>query len=63
MPIGIATLGMYNSCCPQEVSGGGGGFIKREEEEVKPLILVKGVEYEKNGRINPEDIITVKSVT
>jgi hypothetical protein len=63
MSISVATFGIYKPCCPQEVPSGGGGVFIKEEEEVKPLILVKGVKYEKNGKINPDDLITVKSIT
>jgi len=56
MSVEIATLGMFGG--PRY---SGGSTLVREEEEVKPLVLVKSVEYEKNGVVK-EDLVIVKSV-
>ena len=48
-------------CCPEVISGGGGGMVRKEEEEIKPLILVKRVEYV--DKKHPKNFLTVKSVT
>ena len=56
MSIEIATLGMFNW---PRISGG--STLVREEEVVRPLVLVKSVEYEKNGVVK-EDLVIVKSV-
>jgi len=62
MSVAIATMGMYNVCCPQEVNGGGGYIVRKEEEEVvKPLILIKKVIYEKDGEML-KDIIKIRSI-
>lgn len=44
MSIGIATGGMFNSCCGTRVVGGGAPPYRREDEHVTPFVLVKNVE-------------------
>jgi len=61
MSITIATLGMFAPARGIGVVGGGSTLV-REEEIVRPLILVKHVEYEENEVIK-EDLVIVKSVT
>ena len=60
MSIAIATLGMFSPARGTGVAGGGSTLV-REEEVVKPLVLVKSVEYEKNEVVK-EDLVIVKSV-
>jgi len=60
MSIAIATLGMFAPAKGTGVAGGGSTLV-REEETVRPLVLVKNVEYEKNGVVK-EDLVIVKSV-
>lgn len=40
MSIGIATMGMFNSCCGSRVGGGGAPPYRREDERIIPLVRV-----------------------
>lgn len=60
MSVAIATLGMFNPAIGTGIAGGGSTLV-REEEVVRPHILVKNVEYEKNG-VTKEGLVIVKSV-
>lgn len=40
MSIGLATMGMFQSCCGARIGGGGILPYRREEERVTPLIRV-----------------------
>lgn len=45
MSIGIATMGMFNSCCGTRAGGGGAPpYRPYAEEHVTPVVLVKKVE-------------------
>ena len=46
MSVGIATMGMFSSCCRSEAGGGGAPPYRQEEERVKPRVLVTKFEVE-----------------
>lgn len=59
MSVSIATLGIFSGA--RGTRAVGGSTLVREKELIKPLVLVKNVEYEKN-RITNQDLVIVKTV-
>jgi len=46
MSVGIATMGMFNTCCGSRTGGGGAPPYRRDEERIKPRVLVTKFEME-----------------